>query len=353
MLYPYILPQVWLFVKCIGEIIFGDLLSYRKKLFSGIARVRILTKFDNYATIILVQRRKCEGGFSMIKRITAAFLCLIICLLSISLFPACSSSSNEIVFRASDGYVQWKYLDSREWNNLLSIADLNEDGALNGKSAYDIAVSQGFSGTQEEWISSLKGDRGDSVYIGKNGNWWVGDCDTGVSAISLEDQNLYVVPDFTGMTVPEIKVMPGYTNFILSFYGILDNNTASSQSIAAGTVVAKNTKIKVYMNGYTPPDAPKEDKITLKHLTTPVSPGDMATVQILGSPFKQYTIQVLYSSGESEAFGLEEKMSDQLGNVIWTWKVGSSTREGMATIIISDGSTSLTAYMNIEYTMSK
>lgn len=36
--------------------------------------------------------------------------------------------------------------------------------ALNGESAYNIAVKNGFVGTEAEWIESLKGERGE---IGK------------------------------------------------------------------------------------------------------------------------------------------------------------------------------------------
>lgn len=51
-----------------------------------------------------------------------------------------------------------------------------------GKSAYEIAVEQGFTGTVEEWLNSLKGSNGITPHIGENGNWFIGDVDTGVSA---------------------------------------------------------------------------------------------------------------------------------------------------------------------------
>jgi hypothetical protein len=39
--------------------------------------------------------------------------------------------------------------------------------AKDGASAYEIAREKGFRGTEEEWLASLKGDKGDSgVYIG-------------------------------------------------------------------------------------------------------------------------------------------------------------------------------------------
>ena len=48
-----------------------------------------------------------------------------------------------------------------------------------GKSAYEIAVENGFQGSVEEWLMSLKGV---SPHIGENGNWFIGDIDTNVAA---------------------------------------------------------------------------------------------------------------------------------------------------------------------------
>ena len=48
-----------------------------------------------------------------------------------------------------------------------------------GKSAYEIAVENGFQGTVEEWLASLKGV---TPHIGPNGNWFIGDIDTNVPA---------------------------------------------------------------------------------------------------------------------------------------------------------------------------
>ena len=60
-------------------------------------------------------------------------------------------------------------------------------------SAYDVAVANGFKGTEEEWLDSLKGGNGlkgdngadgQTPYIGENGNWWIGNTDTGVNALT-------------------------------------------------------------------------------------------------------------------------------------------------------------------------
>ena len=42
-------------------------------------------------------------------------------------------------------------------------------GGTNGKSAYDIAVENGFVGTESEWLTSLKGDKGDKGDKGEKG----------------------------------------------------------------------------------------------------------------------------------------------------------------------------------------
>jgi hypothetical protein len=50
-------------------------------------------------------------------------------------------------------------------------------GSLAGKSAYEVAVENGFIGTELEWLDSLKGI---TPHIGDNGNWFIGNLDTGV-----------------------------------------------------------------------------------------------------------------------------------------------------------------------------
>lgn len=63
-----------------------------------------------------------------------------------------------------------------------------------GKSAYEIAVEEGFEGDKDAWLASLKGDDGApgkdgaagspgiTPTIGDNGNWYLGETDTGVKA---------------------------------------------------------------------------------------------------------------------------------------------------------------------------
>jgi hypothetical protein len=45
-------------------------------------------------------------------------------------------------------------------------------GAIKGKSAYEIAVEEGFKGSQKAWLASLVGDTPD-IAIGANGHWFL------------------------------------------------------------------------------------------------------------------------------------------------------------------------------------
>ena len=50
---------------------------------------------------------------------------------------------------------------------------------------YQLALESGFTGTYQEWLDSIKGEdgrNGETPHIGENGNWWIGDTDTGVPA---------------------------------------------------------------------------------------------------------------------------------------------------------------------------
>ena len=64
-------------------------------------------------------------------------------------------------------------------------------GSGGGKSAYEIAVDNGFSGSESEWLESLKGK---TPYIGENGNWFIGEEDTGIMAS----------PELTALSTEEI-----------------------------------------------------------------------------------------------------------------------------------------------------
>lgn len=74
------------------------------------------------------------------------------------------------------------------------------EGALQGKSAYQIALDNGFIGSEVEWLESLMGQ---SPHIGENGHWIIGDKDTGVIA-SPELSGYYSEANLLALTTEEI-----------------------------------------------------------------------------------------------------------------------------------------------------
>lgn len=85
----------------------------------------------------------------------------------------------------------------------------------------------------------------------------------------------------------------------------------------------------------------QDSGIEILSVTSPVSPGDKATVSIKGAPGAEYKIKVIYHSGPSKAKGLSKKTADSAGAVSWTWNVGSKTRPGEYEIVISGGGKSV------------
>lgn len=76
------------------------------------------------------------------------------------------------------------YTKTEDVEEIVSQAVSQIPSGENGLSAYEIAVIYGFNGTEAEWLDSLKGENGDSGItptIGENGNWFIGETDTGIS----------------------------------------------------------------------------------------------------------------------------------------------------------------------------
>ena len=71
----------------------------------------------------------------------------------------------------------------------------------------------------------------------------------------------------------------------------------------------------------------KIDSITVKK-------GTKATYETILEPNTLYDIKIKLNSGESTAKGLENKTSDSLGNISWTWNISSNTKVGEYQIII-------------------
>lgn len=73
--------------------------------------------------------------------------------------------------------------------SLAGAGALKGDKGDPGKSAYQIAVDNGYSGSEQEWISGLAGTPGETPHIGSNGNWFIGAIDTNVKAGGVTSYN--------------------------------------------------------------------------------------------------------------------------------------------------------------------
>lgn len=69
-------------------------------------------------------------------------------------------------------------------------------GALKGKSAYEIACDNGFKGSPEEWLDSLKGE---TPRISDDGTWVIGEVDTGI--LASPDLFGYATEDYVNESV--------------------------------------------------------------------------------------------------------------------------------------------------------
>jgi hypothetical protein len=57
-----------------------------------------------------------------------------------------------------------------------------------GKSAYQVAVDNGFVGSESQWLASLVGENGETPEIGENGNWFIGGVDTGLPSRGIQGE---------------------------------------------------------------------------------------------------------------------------------------------------------------------
>lgn len=90
-----------------------------------------------------------------------------------------------------------------------------------------------------------------------------------------------------------------------------------------------------------------EGSLVLVSMTENVKAGGTATVIVKGRPDTEYDINVYYSTTVSTAKGLENKRSDEQGNLNWSWKVGSRTKTGTYKITVTDGNETLILYFNV------
>ncbi len=103
-------------------------------------------------------------------------------------------------FRVSENTLQWRCVGDEIWLNLYDLSVLKgldgRDGAdgkdgINGKDGIDgkdgINGQNGSDG--KDGADGKDGTDGNTPFIGENGNWWIGDIDTGVKAAGIDGTN--------------------------------------------------------------------------------------------------------------------------------------------------------------------
>lgn len=124
--------------------------------------------------------------------------------------------------------------------------------AIQGKSAYEIAVMHGFEGTEEEYVQWLKygkdgadGKDGITPHIGENENWWIGNKDTGVSAIA----DVPYTYGTTDLVEGESELKAGHLYFVYEDGKIKRKITVTSSHAMFGDPTTATTTISMLDDG--------------------------------------------------------------------------------------------------------
>lgn len=173
--------------------------------------------------------------------------------------------SQNIYFSSSPKEIQYEHL----YNSDSSLIKGQNIILPSGKSAYEIAVEKGFTGSVQEWLESLHGV---SPHIGDNGNWFIGEQDTNISAITNQT---YISLDDYATGVNDIKYTPvgtvtGDINSEPSQV-LLTRDSYVPQGVVSGSVVPTgNINIQSDVKGFQIPGANKESQVTFFPVTTTV-----------------------------------------------------------------------------------
>ncbi len=98
--------------------------------------------------------------------------------------------------------------------------------------------------------------------------------------------------------------------------------------VALGTLSCTNAPERLSV-------APEQLSVAVASLTSPVSPGNAASITVKTAPSAACTITVTYKSGPSRAQGLNPKTANKDGIVSWAWIVGTRTTPGAWPITVT------------------
>jgi hypothetical protein len=102
-------------------------------------------------------------------------------MLTLLVLAACNNNSS-ITPSSSSSSVTSTNSSSSSLSSSTSVSSSSEVPNEEQYQIFLLAQQSGYTGTYQEWLDSIKGADGLTPYIGENGNWWIGDEDTGVFA---------------------------------------------------------------------------------------------------------------------------------------------------------------------------
>ena len=110
-----------------------------------------------------------------------------------------AQTEEALKLKKTDSHIQWRY-EYGSWQNLVALSDITGPSGQKGADGKDgkspeFRVNENtlqwrYAG-DEVWLnlydlSSLRGSNGKTPFIGENGNWWIGETDTGVKAAGTD-----------------------------------------------------------------------------------------------------------------------------------------------------------------------
>lgn len=97
---------------------------------------------------------------------------------------------------------------------------------------------------------------------------------------------------------------------------------------AVNTVTTSPTKTSTQTVQHVAPADNVQEGVSVQSLTSPVEPGDNASISVKTNPGSWCTITVEYNKVPSKDSGLIGKTADEYGTATWAWTVGPSTPVG-------------------------
>lgn len=135
-------------------------------------------------------------------------------------------TENEVLLAGEHGVVIDKSGFKREKIG-DGVTPWNELAWWSGASAYEVAVKNGFDGTEEEWLDSLKGDRGEKGEKGEKGDPGTAiNVDTDYNPKSLNAQSGTAVAEAMGSFETKITTVSGDVSSLNQLYNNLREDTS-------------------------------------------------------------------------------------------------------------------------------